>query len=300
MADEGALERPEIAELHCFVDDALGIVVLGQLIGNVAALLDLLLAHVARALGDLQVVRADLGKDVVLIVELDDLAARRGAEAETVGNDERAGLLDHAGHVQIVDLGADDGDAGTIPRFRIDLALLDLLQGLLQIGKDLRLRAAVSHEVQDVELITGDGRVLHLTHLADLGDDLADFVVLLHGLAKRLVRRINAVCLFQDVQETVADLGDIVLQGIVRDLVRDVGMGHKDLLLWHIRNGKKLNVLHAAVHLGAGVYTGDGVEEVVASLNGALDERTAVLTGVVGHVVGRNVKRTCLRCSQTD
>ena len=38
-----------------------------------------------------------------------------------------------------------------------------------------------------------------------------------------------------------------------------------------IRNGKKLNVLHAAVHLGAGVHAGDGIEEVVASLNGALD-----------------------------
>ena len=32
----------------------------------------------------------------------------------------------------------------------------------------------------------------------------------------------------------------------------------------------------------------------------ALDERTAVLAGIVGHVVGRNVKRTCFRCSQAN
>ena len=233
---------------------------------------------------------ADLREDVVRVVELDDFTARRAAEAETVGNDHRAGVFDHAGHVEVIDLGTDEGHTAAIPRLSVDFSLLDLCQRLLQVREDLALRAAVSNQVEDVEFITGDGRVLQLAHIADLGDDLADLVVLLDGLAQRLVGRIHAVGLGQHVQEAVADLLDVVLEGVVLDFVRDVAVGNEHLLVGHVGGSDQLDVLHAAVHLRAGVHTSDGVEEVIAALDRTLHECSAVLAGVVGHVVGCDVE----------
>ena len=290
MACQRALECPEIAELHGFVDDAFGTVLGGETVDRVAALLDLLLAHVTRALRSLQVVGADLRKDIVRVVELDDFTARRAAEAETVGNDHRAGVFDHAGHVEVVDLGADEGHTAAIPRLGVDFSLLDLCQRFLQVREDLALRAAVSNQVEDMELITGDGRILELAHVADLGDDLADLIVLGNSLAQRLVGRIHAVGLGQNVQEAVADLRDVVLEGVVLDFVRDVAVGNEHLLVGHVGGSDQLDVLHAAVHLRAGVHTSDGVEEVIAALDRTLHECSAVLAGVVGHVVGCDVE----------
>ena len=105
-----------------------------------------------------------------------------------------------------------------------------------------------------------------------------------------LVGRIHAVGLGQHVQEAVADLLDVVLEGVVLDFVRDVAVGNQHLLVGHVGGSDQLDVLHAAVHLRAGVHTSDGVEEVIAALDRTLHECSAVLAGVVGHVVGCDVE----------
>lgn len=48
------------------------------------------------------------------------------------------------------------------------------------------MRAGEADELNNVKLVSGDGRILKLPEIADLGDDTADLVVLLnsgkHGL----------------------------------------------------------------------------------------------------------------------
>ena len=43
--------------------------------------------------------------------------------------------------------------------------------------------ADLAYELDDVELIAGDGRIIELAEVADLGDDAAELVVLLDSLA---------------------------------------------------------------------------------------------------------------------
>ena len=106
----------------------------------------------------------------------------------------------------IVDLAADDGNAGTVRALGVRLALFEISERLAQVGQDERLRAGVAHEVEDVELIARDDRVVELAHLSDLADDLADLVVLGDRLAQRLVGGVNAEGLGQTVEHVLAHL----------------------------------------------------------------------------------------------
>ena len=54
----------------------------------------------------------------------------------------------------IVDLAADDGNAGTVRALGVRLALFELSRRLAQVGQDERLRAGVAHEVEDCLLYT--------------------------------------------------------------------------------------------------------------------------------------------------
>ena len=65
VGDERALEAPVVAVLHLLVDDALGVELLGQAVGGLAALEHLLVGDVAGALGVLHDVQADLAQGVL-------------------------------------------------------------------------------------------------------------------------------------------------------------------------------------------------------------------------------------------
>ena len=298
MADERALKAPIVAVLHLFIDDALGTELAGKAVGGVAALLYLFVGDVAGAFGVLHVVQAELRKYVIGIVELNDLTARRGAEAVTVGNHERAAVFDELGEHGIVDLAADDGDTGAVPGLRVDLALFDLGKRLTQVRQDERLRAGVGDEIENVVLVAGDGRVFQLAHLADLGKDAADLIVLFHGFAQRLVRRVRTELFLHDIEHAAAHLLYIGLERVVGDLEGDVRVGHEEVgLVVYLQDFK---VLHGTVHHGAGVHADHGVQELVAALDGAFGERSGELACVVRHVVRRNVDGAGVRSAETD
>ena len=240
---------------------------------------------------------ADLTQDVFLVVELDDLAARRAAEAETVGHDECAAALDELCQARIVDLAADDGHAGAVRILGVRLALFELGERLAQVGQDERLGAGVAHEVEDVELVARDDRVVELAHLSNFADDLADLVVLGDGLAQRLVGRINAEGLGQTVEHVLAHLRGVGIDVVIGHLERHVGMRDKEFLL--AVDLQDLEVLHGAVHGRAGVHADHRIQELVTTLDCTLDERTCVVTGIVGHVVRRDIQRTGLGCSES-
>ena len=60
-----------------------------------------------------------------------------------------------------------------------------------------------------------------------------------------------------------------------------------------------LKVFHGAVHHGARVHAYHGVEELIAALYAALDQRPCELAGVVGHIVGGNVDGARVGSAQT-
>ena len=146
-------------------------------------------------------------------------------------------------------------------------------------------------------LIAGDNGVFSLAHIADLGEDLAHFVVLLDCLADSLIGGIDAELLVQVIQNMLLHLDFICVEGIVNYLEGNVHVSYKELLLRV--DLQDLEVLHCAVHHGAGVYADHCIEELIAALDCTLYECACVLAGVVGHVVGRDVDRACFRCAQT-
>ena len=147
-----------------------------------------------------------------------------------------------------------------------------------------------------MELVTGDDGVGLLSHLADLGDDAADLVVLLDSLADRRVGHVDAEDLVQAVKHAHLHLALIAVERVVGDLEGHVGMGDEEIGL--VVDLQDLEVLHGAVHHRAGVDADERIEELVAALNGALQQGAGVLAGVVGHVVGRDVDGAGVRCAK--
>ena len=139
-----------------------------------------------------------------------------------------------------------------------------------------------------MELVARDHRVLRLTHLADLADDGADLVVLRHGLADGSVGDVHAVLLRQRLQHAALHLLHVGIQRVVRDLVGDVAVADKEVgLVVHLQD---LEVLHGAVHHGAGVHTRQSVQKLVAALHAALHQGAGIFAGVVGHIIGSDVQ----------
>ncbi len=236
---------------------------------------------------------ADLRQRGLVVLELDDLAAGRGAEAVTVGHDQRADVLNELGELGIVDLGADDGDAGAEGGLGVGLAGLELLQRLLQVGEDQLGGTHIAHQTDHVELVAGDDRVLGLAHLADLLDDAAHLVMLGHSRADRFIGDVRAEGLVNAVEHVRLHLLDIAGHCVVGDLEGHVGVGHEEIGV--LVDLEDLEVLHGAVHHRAGVDADQRVQILVAALNGALEQGAGVLAGVVGHVVGGDVDGTGVR-----
>ena len=243
---------------------------------------------------------ADLSEGVLFVVEDDLGTAGDGAEAEAVGADISALLLNELDQAGVVDLGADQNHAAAPGLFLVGLAGLELFQGLLQLVHDLVDGAQIGGKTQDVELITGDTRMRFLAEVADGADQTDHLVVLLDRLADGLVGNVDAILLVQGVQHMVGALqhrqihvGGGVLKGNLHVLMEEVRV-----VLAH--GSQQLHVLNAAVEHGAAVGRDDAVGEVEAALNGALQQGTAGLAQQVRHVERGDVHGAGLRCRQTN
>ena len=298
MRGKRALIAPKFTELHLLIDNALGIVFLGKLIDKIVPAVDLILRHIARTLARFLIKAADLVERRLSVAEDDLLSAGERAEAEAVGNDERAGLLDGAREVKIVDLASDDHDARAMRRLCVGNASFDLLERLAQLVENKRLRAAVGNKAQNVELIARYGRICELAHIADLGDDAADLVVLGNGFAYGSIGNVRAVSLVQRLKHLFCDLVFVMLEAVGRDLERHVDEGHEEIFVLH--QLQDLKMLERAVHLGARLAAGKRRQEVIAALDAALDKRLGVAAQIVCHVVGRYLQRACARRSHSD
>ncbi len=115
------------------------------------------------------------------ISDFDRLSARFRTEAVAVSHDAGAAELQKLREFRVVDLRAGHDDAGTEIRFRVRSPLADLLERLLQVRQDQFVRADLTDELDDMELIARHGRVVQFPEVADLRDDRADFIVVFDG-----------------------------------------------------------------------------------------------------------------------
>ena len=157
------LIAPVLANLSCFVQHALARDTrCAQVAHELPAAVDLLALHEARALTGVEVVARDALEHRQVGVEMNFLAPRRRAEAETVDHDERARILD--------ELGGSRGRRSRCRRRRSSRESAALhraragavLERLAQLADDEIFRAAVAPKVQNVVLIARDARVFLL------------------------------------------------------------------------------------------------------------------------------------------
>ncbi|CCX45500.1 unknown [Firmicutes bacterium CAG:103] len=260
------------------------------------ALVDLRAFHEAGALVPVQVVAADGVKRGLAVLDLDALTAREAAEAVAVGHDHGAAALEELRELGIVDLGAGDHDARAEGEFRLGLALFDLGKRLLQVREDQVVRADLAHELDDVELIAGNGRVGQLAEVADLGDDIAQLVELLDGRAHGGIGGVHAVALGELVDDLELELALVVVIAGLIALERGIDLRDEEAVVLHGIDEEEMlfHTLHGRAALGAE----ERVEVVVAALNGALEDGADIRADTAGHVVGRNVGRLAARRAQ--
>lgn len=165
---------------------------------------------------------------------------------------------------------------------------LDLLEGLLYVREDELVRADLAHELDDVELIARDGRVRELAEAANLGDDVAQLVEVLNGLAHGGVGDVDAEALFQLVDDLELELGLVVVEGGLVALHRRVDDGDEELVV--LDGVYEEEMLLHPLHGGAALGAEEGAEVVVAALDAALEDGADVGTVAVRHVVSGDVR----------
>ena len=149
-----------------------------------------------------------------------------------------------------------------------------------------------------MELETGDGRVLQLAIVADLGNEAADFVVLFDGFHQCIIGNIDAEVLVDVVQNVALQLFLIVLQAVLILFERNVS-----------EIAEEVRIVNDVHHLEMLLHTGGGstgfcchlcIQEVIAALQCPLQQAAAIKTGTTRHVVGRHIRGCAVRCSQTN
>ena len=235
----------------------------------------------------MEIVAADGVESGLARLNDDLLPAGEAAEAVPVGHHHGAAALDQLGKLRVVHLGAHQGHSGPEGEFRLRLTGLQLLQGLLQIGQDQVMGADLAHQLDHMELIAGDGRVWQLAVIADLGDDAGDLVVILDGLFHGLLGHVHSQLIPQLVHHLQLKLGLVVLQVVLVALHGRVDDGGEELLVLHRVNQDKV-LLHP-FHGRAALRAEQGLQIVVAALDGPLQDGTDVGTVSGGHVVAGDV-----------
>ena len=253
--------------------------------------------HVARALAGLLIEAAYLAQGGFALAQRYLLPPRQRTEAEAVGNDERAGLLDGFYKLRIVYLGADDDDTRAVRAFLVRLAGFQLLKSLAQIWQYQFFRTAVGHQTQHMVFIARHGRIFQLAHVPYLGQYAADLVVLCDGGADCGIGYVGAEFCVHRFEYLPHYLILIVLQPVLGYLKRHVD--ERDEEVWLVHKAQQLEMLQRAVHLRAGLAACDGVKKAVPALDAALHQRLRVAAEIVCKVVGRDVHRPCARRAHT-
>jgi hypothetical protein len=216
----------------------------------------------------------------------------------TVADDFGAAAFDQLGELGVIVLGAGQNDLAAERALLIGLAGLEFLGRFLQHREDQFLRADQRAELDDLELIARDGRVVELAVITDLIDDRADLIVQVDGLHERLVGDVDTEFLVQRIEDVGLKLAFIVLNAVLISLERHVGERHEEVRILDDVHVVKVLLETAGDRAGLGAEI--SIQEVVAAFECALEEAAAVMAGTAGHVICSHVRRSAFRRSQTD
>ena len=230
---------------------------------------------------------------------LDDylLPAGQRAEAVAVGYDARTAHLDKLCKLRIVDLGAYEHDLCSVVGLLVRFAGLELLSRLAQLIDDEVLRAYERYELDDVELVAGDGRVIELAVAADLGYEAADLVMALDSVHELFVGIVDAIGFLHGRYDLLFDLAAEISGVPVALLYRHVDARGKEFFV-----GNELAVLKIllhAVHCGAAFLTYQGGDKIVSAFKRTLEYALGIRAGAVCHIIGRKIRVRAARCAQS-
>ena len=128
--------------------------------------------------------------------------------------------------------------------------------------------------------------------------------MLLNGLHQRPVRHVDAQIVMQLAQHVVAQLIPEVFIGNFGFLERNVDKLAEEIVIVddaHILHGIQvllLQMLLEAAGGGAGLGSHLGIQEVVAALQGALQQAAGIVADTGGHVVGGDIRGSTAGRSQ--
>ena len=229
--------------------------------------------------------------------DLDGLAGLHGTVAVAVSHHQRAAALDELGEVRVVVLAAGQQHLTAVLRSGVRLTGLQLLQCIPQLVDDEIFGTGRGHQIDDVELVAGDGGLVQLAVFADGLHDAAQLVVLLDGLAQRLVGGIHAVVIAEEVQHMGLQLPLIVVDAVDGLFERNVRKFTLEPLVVDDAGHPLQMLLEPAGH---GTCLGGqlGVQEVEAALQRPLQQAAAVVAGAGGHVVRRHIRRGAAGCAE--
>ena len=159
---------------------------------------------------------------IFALLDIDVLSGLERAVAVSVGYYESSAAFDQLDEVRIVVLGTGEQDLDLVVRLVVRLSCLELFECLSELVDDQVLRADHRYKVDDAELVTCDGRVVELAEVADLSDDIVNFVVGLDRLQDGLVRCVDAVVLSKEIENLDLELLPEVVDAVLVLLERNV------------------------------------------------------------------------------
>ena len=159
------------------------------------------------------------------------------------------------------------------------------------------MRADLGNQLDDMELIAGDGRIIELSVIADLSDDTAQLVKSLDSLAHCFVGNIDAEAVSHGLNDLELKLSLVVIKVSLIALHGRIDLSDEEAVMLNGIDEEKvlLHTLDGSAALGAE----QAAQIIVATLNGSLKNGAGVGTRSVGHVVAGDIAGCAIRCTKS-
>ena len=277
MALQGSLIGPVGTELHLFIDNAVRVVVLGQLFRLFLPVENLIVRNIPGAGGLPDIDPYNLGECVFPVIQFDSLSPRNGTIAETICHNQRSAFLAELNHFGVVDLSA--YNYKPCPEFLlICRSCPDFFQCLLEFVFDQILGTDVSGKTNFVKFSSCDRRGIQLSEIADFRDQVADFIVIFDRFAQSLIGYVDAVVYMQGLQQFPLQLLCDVIDRNLLVFSGNVNIGQEEFVVSFPYAAEKLPVILTAVHAHADIHARNGIEETVSALNAPFQKRSGEFT----------------------
>ena len=240
---------------------------------------------------------ADLSEHVLAVVKHDFLSSGERTEAVSVRNHVRAAVLKKFCKIGIVDLTARKHDSRSVKFLGIGLPVLDFFKRLFELVDDEILGTCVRRKAKHVEFVTRDTRILFLPEFSDCRDGSANSVMQFDGFSHSLVGSVNAVNVFEFVQNFKTNLVDVAFKAVFVGFERHIENADEKLVVVH--KAQKLEMFDCSVHLAASFARKQCRQKSVPALDASFEQRFCKSANEGAEIVGCDVHRPRARRAQS-